>query len=66
VLADLVETVQEKTRVASEDGRQILRANATGPAADASALGRDLAEQLLAQGAATIAALEPRAESGRS
>jgi hydroxymethylbilane synthase len=59
-------TIRVTGLVASEDGRQILRANATGPAADASALGRDLAEQLLAQGAATIAALEPRAESGRS
>jgi hydroxymethylbilane synthase len=59
-------TIRVTGLVASEDGRQILRANATGPAADASALGRDLAEQLLAQGAATIAALEPRAESRRS
>ena len=52
--------------VASEDGRQILRASATRPTADAAALGRDLAEQLLARGAADIAALEPRGQGPRS
>lgn len=45
--------------VASEDGRQVLRATASGAAAGAAALGRALAETLLARGAAGIAPLEP-------
>ncbi|HEX9818963.1 MAG TPA: hydroxymethylbilane synthase [Methylomirabilota bacterium] len=45
--------------VASEDGRQVLRATATAPAADAERLGRDLAETLLARGAASVTALKP-------
>ncbi len=45
--------------VASEDGRQVLRATTSGAAADAAALGRALAETLLGRGAARIAPLEP-------
>lgn len=45
--------------VASEDGRQVLRASARGAAADAEATGRWLAEAMLEQGAADIAPLEP-------
>jgi hydroxymethylbilane synthase len=45
--------------VASEDGRQVLRASATAAAADAERLGRGLADTLLARGAAGITALEP-------
>ena len=39
---------------ASEDGRRILRAEATGAPADAGALGREVADALLAQGAAGL------------
>jgi hydroxymethylbilane synthase len=46
--------------VASEDGRQLLRATATAPAVEALELGRGLAETLLAQGAAAITPLEPK------
>jgi hydroxymethylbilane synthase len=49
--------------VASEDGRRLLRANGTGLATDAAAIGRGIAESLLAQGAAEITALEPRTGS---
>jgi hydroxymethylbilane synthase len=59
-------TVRLTGFVASEDGRQILRASVTGPLPEAIALGRGLAEQLLGQGAAGIAALEPRAGARRS
>jgi hydroxymethylbilane synthase len=45
--------------VASEDGRQILRAEAGGAPEDPERLGRGLAEGLLAQGAASVAALNP-------
>jgi hydroxymethylbilane synthase len=45
--------------VASEDGRHVLRAEATAPAADAEALGRGLADTLLQRGAADITALAP-------
>jgi hydroxymethylbilane synthase len=45
--------------VASEDGRRVLRAEAAGAPEDAEALGRGLAESLLAQGAASVAALDP-------
>jgi len=46
--------------VASEDGRRLLRASATAPAAEALELGRGLAETLLEQGAAAITPLEPK------
>ena len=52
-------TLRMSAVVASEDGRQVLRANATAPAADAERLGLGLAETLLAQGAADITALNP-------
>ena len=45
--------------VASEDGKQLLRAGDAGPAAEAEALGRRLADALLARGAASVAALRP-------
>jgi hydroxymethylbilane synthase len=45
--------------VASEDGRQILRADAAGDPADADGLGRRLAELLLAQGAEAVTTLNP-------
>ena len=46
--------------VASEDGRRLLRASATAPAAEAIELGRGLAETLLEEGAAAITPLEPK------
>jgi hydroxymethylbilane synthase len=55
-------TLRMHAIVAGEDGRQVLRASATAPAAEAERLGRDLADTLLARGAADIAALKP--ESG--
>ena len=45
--------------VASEDGRQILRADAGGAPADAEAIGRGLAELLLERGAEAVTALQP-------
>ena len=51
--------------VASEDGRQLLRAQATAPAAEAEALGRTLADTLLARGAAVITPLSPVGTSTR-
>jgi hydroxymethylbilane synthase len=45
--------------VASEDGRQILRVSDTGTLAEPEALGRRVAEMLLARGAATVTALSP-------
>lgn len=51
--------------VASEDGRQVLRASATAPAAGAEKLGRTLADTLLARGAAGIAPLSPAGISTR-
>jgi hydroxymethylbilane synthase len=45
--------------VASEDGRNILRAEAAGAPEDAEGLGRGLAESLLARGAAEVTALRP-------
>ena len=45
--------------VASEDGKQLLRAGDAGPATEAEALGRRLADALLARGAASVAALRP-------
>jgi hydroxymethylbilane synthase len=47
--------------VASEDGRQVLRARAAAAPGDAERLGRGLADTLLARGAAGITALEPTA-----
>jgi hydroxymethylbilane synthase len=46
--------------VASDDGRRVLRATAAGPAAAAGKLGETVAEELLEQGAADVAPLEPR------
>jgi hydroxymethylbilane synthase len=45
--------------VASEDGRQVLRAEAGGAPEDAEAIGRGLAEQLLERGAESLTALQP-------
>ena len=59
-------TVRLAAIVASEDGRRLLRASDSGPTADATAIGRGVADSLLAQGAAQITALEPRTGSGSS
>lgn len=45
--------------VASEDGRQMLRADSGGAPEDAEQIGRGLAELLLERGAAAVTALEP-------
>jgi len=45
--------------VASEDGRSVLRAEAAGSPDDAAAIGRALAESLLARGAAELVPLDP-------
>lgn len=45
--------------VASDDGRKVLRATASGAAADAERLGRRAGDSLLEQGAATVAPLRP-------
>ena len=45
--------------VASEDGRRVLRASVAGAPETAAALGRRLADDLLARGAADVAALNP-------
>lgn len=45
--------------VASEDGRQVLRADAAGAPADAAGIGLGLAELLLDRGAETVTALDP-------
>jgi hydroxymethylbilane synthase len=50
--------------VLSEDGREVLREHGEGPAGDAAALGRGVAEALLARGAASVVALRPVAVSG--
>jgi hydroxymethylbilane synthase len=50
--------------VAREDGSQVLRAEAGGAPADAEAIGRALAEQLLERGAETLTALQPPGRSG--
>ena len=52
-------TLRMVALVAGEDGRRVLRAAATAPAADAERLGLELADTLLAQGAAELAALNP-------
>ncbi|MBI2218505.1 MAG: hydroxymethylbilane synthase [Candidatus Rokubacteria bacterium] len=49
--------------VASEDGRQVLRASTSGDPARATELGRTLADTLLERGAASVVALRP--EAGR-
>ena len=46
--------------VASDDGRKVLRATATGAADVPERLGRQLAEALLDQAAASVAPLQPR------
>jgi len=50
--------------VLSEDGREVLREHGEGPAADAAAVGRRVAEALLARGAASVVALRPVEVSG--
>jgi hydroxymethylbilane synthase len=45
--------------VADDDGRKILRTSGSAEAADAESLGRRLAHELLAKGAASITALNP-------
>jgi hydroxymethylbilane synthase len=50
--------------VASEDGREILRERAEGPATGAETIGRGLAEALLARGAAAVVVLRPAEVSG--
>jgi len=45
--------------VASEDGRKVLRASGLGTPDEPRRLGRQLAESLLDQGAASVAALRP-------
>ncbi len=52
--------------VASEDGREMLRERADGAPAEAAAVGRAVAEALLARGAAGVTALRPvEVPSGR-
>lgn len=53
------QTVRMTALVASEDGRTVLRATGEGPARDAAAVGREVAETLLGRGAAAVAALRP-------
>lgn len=48
-----------RAAVASEDGRRLLRAETAGAPAEAERLGREVAESLLADGAASVAALDP-------
>jgi hydroxymethylbilane synthase len=48
--------------VLSDDGRGVLRASATGTPERAETIGHDLAESLLARGAASITNLRPRGE----
>jgi hydroxymethylbilane synthase len=50
--------------VAAEDGRDVLRERAEGAAGAAEALGRQVAEALLARGAATLVALRPAEVGG--
>jgi hydroxymethylbilane synthase len=59
------ETLRMTAVVADEDGRRVLRASGTAPAADAAALGRELADDLLARGAAGITPLSPVGTSTR-
>jgi hydroxymethylbilane synthase len=46
--------------VTSEDGRQMLRAEAAGAPGDAESLGAGLADSLLERGAEALAPLAPR------
>ena len=50
--------------VASEDGREVLREHGEGAPATAAALGRRVADALLARGAANVVALRPAEASG--
>ena len=52
-------TLRMDAVVASEDGRRVLRAAVTGAAETAAALGRRLADDLFARGAADVTALNP-------
>ena len=66
-LADLADaTVRLSAMVASDDGRRMLRASGSGSMGDAAAIGRGVADSLLAQGAARITVLEPREGGCRS
>jgi hydroxymethylbilane synthase len=51
------EILQLRAVVAALDGGSALRASATAPAAEAGRLGRDVAAELLRQGAATYVAV---------
>jgi hydroxymethylbilane synthase len=53
------DTLRLSAVVASEDGRRVLRASGAGPVREAGRLGGDLADALLAQGAADITPLTP-------
>ena len=50
--------------VASEDGGRVLRERVEGPAAEPEALGRDVADALLARGAAAVVGLRPAEVGG--
>jgi len=52
-------TLRMSAVVADDDGRRLLRTSGTGTAAEAETLGRRLAEEMLANGAASITALNP-------
>ena len=52
-------TLRMSAIVAADDGQCVLRSSAAAPAADTEVLGRRLAEELLAKGAASITALKP-------
>ncbi|HEY3064517.1 MAG TPA: hydroxymethylbilane synthase [Methylomirabilota bacterium] len=52
-------TIRMDAVVASEDGRRVLRAAETASASEPEALGRRVAEMLLARGAASVTALAP-------
>jgi hydroxymethylbilane synthase len=58
-------TVRMTAIVAGEDGRRVLRAAAAAPAVEAARLGRELADALLARGAADIVPLSPIGTSTR-
>jgi hydroxymethylbilane synthase len=52
-------TLRLTALIASEDGRDVMRAQAEGPRERAGALGRALADSMLARGAAAVSALRP-------
>jgi hydroxymethylbilane synthase len=54
------DVVTLRALVVSEDGRKILREMGAGPAGEGAALGRRIADALLARGAADVVALAPR------